>query len=157
MNKIFVIFWTCVFCADMPGFRRPSHILPYDEKVITWPYMWPALPKFTMFAQNVKEWVLLPIAMDSSIKKLIASTPLPKVSKCAFAEACFWGLSDVHCLLLVGFYRQPCCWKSPHDWLILAMDLAMFCDILSAMGPPRGPFSLENSLLSCNSPPPTPI
>ena len=30
------------------------------------------------------------------------------------------------------------------DWLMIqAMDLAMFCDILSAMGPPCGPFHLE--------------
>ena len=29
MTKISAIFWTCVFCADMPGFCRPSHILPY--------------------------------------------------------------------------------------------------------------------------------
>ena len=28
----------------------------------------------------------------------------------------------------------------------------MFCDILSAMGPPCGPFHLENAELSCNPP-----
>ena len=45
---------------------------------------------------------------------------------------------------LVGLYRQPPCWKSPYNWLmILTMDLAMFCDSLSAMGPPCGPFHLE--------------
>ena len=32
------------------------------------------------------------------------------------------------------------------------MDLAMFCDSLSAMGPPCGPFHLENAELSCNLP-----
>ena len=32
------------------------------------------------------------------------------------------------------------------------MDLAMFCDSLSAMGPPCGPFHLENAELSCNPP-----
>ena len=29
------------------------------------------------------------------------------------------------------------------------MDLAMFCDSLSVMGPPCGPFHLENAELSC--------
>ena len=32
------------------------------------------------------------------------------------------------------------------------MDLAVFCDSLSAMGPPCGPFHLENAELSCNPP-----
>ena len=26
VTKKSTIFWTCVICADMPGFRRPSHI-----------------------------------------------------------------------------------------------------------------------------------
>ena len=30
------------------------------------------------------------------------------------------------------------------------MDLAMFCDSLSTMRPPCGPFYLENAELSCN-------
>ena len=36
--------------------------------------------------------------------------------------------------------------------MILAMDLAMFCDILSVMGPPCGHFTLNNAELSCNPP-----
>ena len=32
------------------------------------------------------------------------------------------------------------------------MDLAMFCDSLSAISLPCGPFHLENAELSCNSP-----
>ena len=48
---------------------------------------------------------------------VIISTLLPNVDGSAFAEACFWGLSDihecsgVHWLPQVGFYRQPLCWK----------------------------------------------
>ena len=38
-----------------------------------------------------------------------------------------------------------CGWFVPYDWLVMwAIDLAMFCDSLSAMGPPCGPFHLEN-------------
>ena len=32
------------------------------------------------------------------------------------------------------------------------MDLAMFCDRWSAMGPPFGHFTLKNAALSCNPP-----
>ena len=45
--------------------------------------------------------------------------------------------------------------------MIFAMDLAVFCDSLSEMGPSCGPFHLEITELSCNpplygfSPPPT--
>ena len=46
---------------------------------------------------------------------------------------------------LVDLHRQPPCWKSPHDWLMIeAMDLAIFYDSLCAMGPPCGPFHFEN-------------
>ena len=43
----------------------------------------------------------------------------------AFAEICFWGLSDihkcsgVHWMPLVGLYRQPPCWKTPHNCLCI--------------------------------------
>ena len=55
--------------------------------------------------------------------------------------------------LVVDLYRQLPCWKPPPDWLIiLTMDLAMFCDILSAVGPQFGSFHLENFVLHCNLP-----
>ena len=88
-------------------------------------YMWPALPKPATYAHHVKEH--FSPSMDSYINKLtiMASTPLPNVDRSAFAEACIWGLSDVHkCsgvhwMPLVGLYRQPPCWKSPYDWLMI--------------------------------------
>ena len=48
--------------------------------------------------------------------------------------------TDCNWLACTG--AEPPCWKSLHNWLmILAMDLGY---ILSAMGPPCGPFNLEN-------------
>ena len=45
--------------------------------------------------------------------------------------------------------------------LLLCMDVVTFCDSLSALGPPCGPFHLEITELSCSpplrgSPPPPP-
>ena len=59
-----------------------------------------------------------------------------KVIQAAFAEACFWVLSDIQkwwgglqmAPSLVD--KQPADYKSPHDWLVsLAMDLATLCDM----------------------------
>ena len=62
-------------------------------------------------------------SMDSSINKLNNyQYTTVKVNVChmsAIAEACYWGLSDVHeCsgvhwMPLVGLYGQRLCWKSP--------------------------------------------
>ena len=64
------------------------------------------------------------LSMDSFIT--ITVTPLPKlnVDGSAFAEACFWGLSGIHktyghWMQLVVLYRQPPCWKSPHNWSVI--------------------------------------
>ena len=73
--------------------------------------------------------------------KLFTTTPLPRVLICFF-DACFWGLSNVHECLglhwipLIGLYRQPLRRISQSDLLMIqAMELAIFCDILSTMGP----------------------
>ena len=59
-----------------------------------------------------------------------------KVTRAAFAVACFRGLSDVHeCSgdLQMATYpldKQTAGCNSPHDWLVsLAMDLAALCDM----------------------------
>ena len=61
---------------------------------------------------------------------------MPKVTRAAFAVACFSGLSDVHeCSggLQMATYpldKQRVGCNSPHNWLVcLAMDLAALCDM----------------------------
>ena len=61
---------------------------------------------------------------------------MPKVTRAAFAVACFSGLSDVHdCSvgLQMATYpldKQTAGYDSPQDWLVcLAMDLAALCDM----------------------------
>ena len=61
---------------------------------------------------------------------------MPKVTRAAFAVACFSGLSDVHgCSggLQMATYpldKQTAGCNSPHNWLVcLAMDLAALCDM----------------------------
>ena len=44
---------------------------------------------------------------------------------------------------LVSLYRQPPCWKSSDDWLMIAIGHG-FSYSLSAIGPPCGPFQPEN-------------
>ena len=62
-----------------------------------------------------QKWFSLPGPIDSSINKLILCQ---KFTGFAFAEACFWGLSDVHeCLGIhwlrpFGLHKQLPCWKS---------------------------------------------
>ena len=86
-------------------------------------HMWPDLPKSATYAHNGKERFSSPI--DSSVNKLIVTTPLPQVDWSAFFEACFWGLSDIHEYLgihwmpLVGLYRQPPCWKPSPDLFMM--------------------------------------
>ena len=94
--------------------------------------------------------------IDSSISKLlvcqlITTTPMQKVYWSAFSEIWFWGLSDVHkCsdvywMSLVSLHRQPPCWKLlPASFMMKDMDLSIFCDILSIMGPYSRPFHFEN-------------
>ena len=83
-----------------------------------------ALPKPATNAHHVKEQFSL--SMESSVNKLTnCQYTTAKCWQSALAEACFWGLSDVHeCsgvhwMSLVGFYRQQPCWKSPYDWLMI--------------------------------------
>ena len=107
--------------------------------------MWLDLQKPATYAHNGKERFSSPI--DSSINKLMITTPLPKVDWSAYSEVCFWGQLDahecsgVHWMPLVSLYRQPPCLKSPPDSLMmLTMDLSISCDILSAMWHYSGPF-----------------
>ena len=88
--------------------------------------MWPALPKPATYTHYSKEQFSSP--MDSPINKLTTYLPVHHcrtLMGSAFAEACFWGLSDIHECLgvhwmpLVILYRQPPCWKSPHNWLMI--------------------------------------
>ena len=77
----------------------------------------------------------------------------------AFAEACFWGLSDVHeCLHVhwmppVGLYRQPPHGKLPHNWLMIYIGhgFSFILWQLSAVlvGLLVGHFSLKLTQLSC--------
>ena len=88
--------------------------------------LWPDSPKPSTYAHHGKGQ--FSSLMDSSINKLTIyqyTTAKINVDGSAFAEAHFWGLSDVHeCsgvhwTPLVGLYRQTPCWKSPHDWLMI--------------------------------------
>ena len=63
-----------------------------------------------------------------------------KVTRAAFAVACFLGLTDIHeCsgglqMATYSFDKQTTGCNSPHDWLLsLAMDLAALCDTYAEM------------------------
>ena len=49
-------------------------------------------------------------------------------------------------------YRQPPCWKSPHDWLVYDIG-HIFCDSLVQWGLFMGHFTLKIAELSCSLPP----
>ena len=108
---------------------------------------WPALPKSATYTHYGKEQ--LSSSMDSSINKLTNY-------QCA-TDKCWW------VCFCWGLFLRPsrCPWvlKCPSSWLVQAATLleittqlvndighalAMFCDSLSAMRPPCGPFNLEN-------------
>ena len=77
---------------------------------------------------------------------------LSTANQSAFSEAAFSGLSDVHerlgglqlALVVIG-EKQPGCNSSHNCLMILCIDLATFCDILSTVGPRLGSFGGENS------------
>ena len=61
---------------------------------------------------------------------------MPKVTRAAFAVACFSDLSDVlECsgglqMVTYPLDKQTASCNSPHNWLVcLAMDLAALCDM----------------------------
>ena len=88
----------------------------------------------------------------TSIHKQCMCVLLPTANQSAFSETAFTGLSDVHeCsgglqLALVAIDEKQPGRNSSHNCLmLLCIDVATFCDILSTVGPRLGSFGGTDS------------
>ena len=93
-------------------------------------------------------------------QSLVITIPLQNIDWSAFSKACFWGLSDIdkclgiHGMSSIGLYRQPPCWKSPPDSLII-YKLWIYLNFVTFgvwWGLNLGHFTLKIAEVYCNPP-----